>query len=206
MAQLVELDDWASGLSTKVRRWCRKAERLGIEVEWDDTGRLAPAFDALYRRSVSRWAEQQHEPVALAQWRARLRDPPRKFAQVAGHLGAACRIGVARRDGDDVAAIVVLRHGAHATYWRGAMDKALAARTGANELLHVEAMADAAAAGALRYHMGDSAPGSSLAEFKRGFGAREQHYDAYRLERVPITPVQEGARRTVKRALRFREA
>lgn len=205
MAQVVDLDGWEARCSSKVRRWCRKAERLGVEVEWDDGGRLVATFDVLYRRSVARWAEQQHEPVALARARAHLRDPPRKFEHVAAHLGAACRVGVASRDGEPAAAIIVLWRGLHTTYWRGAMDKALASRTGANELLHTQAMAHAEAAGARHYHMGDSAPGSSLAEFKRGFGAREEHYDAYRLERVPLTALRDGAAGIVKRALRFRE-
>ena len=191
--------------SSSVRRNARKAERGPITVEWDEGPRLVPVFDALYRTSVARWAEQQHEPRTLAQWRARRRDPPSKFQLVADRLGTACRIGVAWRSGVPAAAIIVLTHGEHSTYWRGAMDQALAARTGANELLHCTAIEDACRAGRRWYHMGDSAPGSSLAEFKRRLGAEEEHYTGYRLERWPLTAAEELLRTAVKRLLRFRD-
>ena len=197
---------WSHRFTGRVRGHCRRAERAGLEVESDAGGRLIPVFDRLYRLSVERWAEQQHEPLRLARWRARRRDPPQKFALVARHLGAACRVWVAWREGEAAAAIVVLRHGGHATYWRGAMDKALVGKTGANQLLHRLAIEDACATGAREYHLGDSSPGSGLAEFKRGFGAVERHYGAYRFERLPLTAVEHGARTAVKRVLRFRDA
>src|SRR5947209_2742628 len=79
MAQSVPLGDdfeavWSRAAAT-VRSHCRKAERRGVTVERDDTGRLISVFDMLYRKSVERWAQQQHEPLWLARWRARRRDP-----------------------------------------------------------------------------------------------------------------------------------
>jgi Acetyltransferase (GNAT) domain len=191
--------------SSSVRRNVRRAERGPMLVEWEEGTRLVPVFDALYRTSVSRWAERQREPNALAQWRAHRRDPRAKFEVVARNLGDACRIGVAWRSGEPAAAIVVLTHGAHSTYWRGAMDQELAARTGANELLHAMAIEAACDAGRRWYHLGDSGPSSSLAEFKRRLGAREEHYTGYRLERWPLSTVEERARRSAKRMLRFRD-
>jgi GNAT acetyltransferase-like protein len=196
---------WSSGFSSSVRRNTRKAERAEIAIDWESGAALVPVFDALYRASVDRWAERQHEPRALAQWRARRRDPRSKFDVVAERLGPACRIGVAWLAGAPAAAIVVLSHGDHSTYWRGAMDQALAARTGANELLHRTAIEEACEAGRRWYHMGDSAPSSSLAEFKRRFGAREEHYTGYRLERWPLSAAEDSVRRAVKRLLRFRD-
>jgi hypothetical protein len=175
-------------------------------VEDDATGRLIPVFDRLYRLSVDRWAAQQHEPLRLARWRAQRRDSSAKFATVARHLGAACRVWVAWRQGQAAAAIVVLRQGGQVTYWRGAMDREVIGKTGANQQLHRLAIEDACRTGAVRYHLGDSAPGSSLAEFKAGFGAVERHYCSYRLERLPLTAVERGARSAVKRVLRFRDA
>jgi len=203
----VPFDDvWSNHFTSRVRGHCRRAERADLDVEQDATGRLIGVFDRLYRLSVDRWAAQQHEPVRLARWRAARRDPSRKFALVARHLGAACRVWVAWRQGEPAAAIVVLRHGAQATYWRGAMDRELIGKTGANQLLHRLAIEDACRTGALAYHLGDSAPGSPLAEFKRGFGATERHYRAYRFERLPLTAVEDSARGAVKRVLRFRDA
>lgn len=210
MSQSVDLSGgfeevWSSGFNNNVRRNVRKAERGGIDVQWGEGARLVGVFDGLYRASVDRWAERQHEPRALAQWRARRRDPSSKFEAVAERLGPACRIGVAWRSGEPAAAIVVLSHGAHSTYWRGAMDQALAGRTGANELLHRMAIEEACEAGRRWYHMGDSAPSSSLAEFKRRLGAREEHYTGYRLERWPLSATEDAVRRVLKRALRFRD-
>jgi hypothetical protein len=211
MAQTLELgtpfdDVWSRRFTSRVRGGCRRAERADLEVEEDATGRLIGVFDRLYRLSVDRWAAQQHEPVRLARRRAARRDPSRKFELVARHLGDACRVWVAWRQGQPAAAIVVLRQGAQATYWRGAMDRELIGKTNANQLLHRLAIEDACRTGALQYHMGDSAPGSSLAAFKRGFGATERHYRAYRFERLPLTAVEHGARAAVKRVLRFRDA
>jgi Acetyltransferase (GNAT) domain len=195
---------WTSRFSRKVRSWYRKAERR-LTVEWDDTGRLVPVFDALYRRSVARWAQQQHEPLALARWRAERRDPRHKFEAVAERLGPACRIGVAWRDGEPAAAIIVLAHGQHETYWRGAMDRDVAAGTGANELLHGMAIEHACLSHRRFYHMGESAPNSSLARFKQGFGAEEAHAVGYRFERVPLTTAEDLLRRQMKQLLRFRD-
>ena len=57
-----------------------------------------------------------------------------------------------------------------------------------------------------RYHMGGSAPGSSLARFKRGFGALEQPHAGYRFERLPLTAMDAQLRRQLKRVLRFRDS
>ena len=209
MSQSLDLADGFSSVSSRfsssVRRNARKAERGPITVEWGEGARLVPVFDALYRTSVARWAERQHEPRVLAQWRARRRDPPSKFQLVAERLDTACRIGIAWRSGMPAAAIIVLAQGEHSTYWRGAMDQALAARTGANELLHCTAIENACQAGRRWYHLGDSAPESSLAEFKRRLGAVEEHYTGYRLERWPLTAAEELLRTSAKRLLRFRD-
>jgi hypothetical protein len=196
---------WSQAFSSNVRRACRHAEREGLAVEWDEAGGLVEVFDALYRLSIARWAAAQHEPERLAQLRGRLRDPRRKFELVARGLGPACRIWVARRSGEPVAAIIVLAHGEHSTYWRGAMNRELAAGSGANELLHRLAIEHACAGGGRWYHMGETAPGSSLARFKRGFGAVEVQHGGYHFERVPLTAADALARRQVKRVLRFQD-
>ena len=196
---------WMHRFSGSVRRKARRAARDGVTVECDATGTLVPVFDDLYRRSVARWAEQQHEPLPLARWRAQRRDPERKFREVARRFGPDCRIWLARREGRPAAAIIVLSHGEHAMYWRGAMDKEVAAGTYANELLHQLAIADACRTGRRAYSMGESAPGSSLASFKHGFGARDVVSHTYRMERLPLTAADAAARRGVKRLLGFRD-
>jgi len=210
MTQSVDLsggfdDVWNHGFASTVRSHCRKAERRGVTAERDDTGRLMEVFDALYRRSVVRWARQQHEPLWLAQWRARRRDPRCKFEIVAERLGPACRVWVAWRAGEPIAAIVVLTQGEHSTVWRGAMDREAAKGTGANELLHRLAIEEACQSGHRFFHLGESAPSSALARNKRGFGAKEAHYTGYRFERLPLTAADRFLRRQVKRVIGFRD-
>jgi hypothetical protein len=210
LIQVVDLrsgfsDLWEHAFASNVRRNCRRAAKTGLTVDCDDTGRLVPVFDRLYRLSVSRWAAHQREPAQLARWRAGRRDSPQKFRAVADRLGDACRVWVASRGGEPAAAIIVLTHGAAVTYWRGAMDRDVAAGTGANELLHRLAIERACAEGALTYDMGESAADSGLARFKRGFGAHDVHVRTYRFERLPVDAAREASRRAVKRAIGFRE-
>ncbi len=209
MSQTVDLSEgfgavW-NGFAESVRRHCRQAERRGVAVERDDTGRLMPVFDALYRKSVERWARQQNEPVWLARWRAARRDPSKKFQTVAERLGSDCRVWVGSCAGEPVAAMVVLAHGQHSTMWRAAMDKQAAKGTGASELLHRLAIEEACEAGHRFFHLGDSAPSSGLARNKRGFGAHETHYTAYQFERGPLIATHRFLRREVKRIIRFRD-
>jgi hypothetical protein len=196
---------WMERFTGKARRAVRKAERLGVTVEWDASGRLVPVFDELYRRSVQRWAEQQHEPVWLARARAHRNDPARKFASVAAALGSACRVWVASVDGQPAAAIITLHQGEHAVYWRGAMDKDVAGPARANDLLHRLAIEQAISDGARHYHWGDSAPGSGLAQFKESFGAARIPYEEYRLERLPLTRADAALRGAVKRILHHQD-
>ena len=103
------------------------------------------------------------------------------------------------------ARITVLAHGEHSTAWRGAMDKHVAAGSGANELLHRLAIEEACESGRRFFHMGESAPSSPLARNKRAFGAEEEHCTGYRFERLPLTAADQFLRRQVKRAIRFRD-
>jgi Acetyltransferase (GNAT) domain len=194
-----------NGFAESVRRHCRQAERRGIVAQRDDTGRLVPVFDALYRKSVERWARQQNEPLWLARWRAARRDPSKKFQTVAERLGSDCRVWVGSCAGEPVAAMVVLTHGENSTMWRAAMDKTAAKGTGANELLHRLAIEEACEAGHRFFHLGDSAPASGLARNKRGFGAQETDYTAYHFERGPLIAADRFVRREVKRVIGFRD-
>jgi hypothetical protein len=196
---------WTKRFSSNTRRKMRKAERSGLVVECDTSGRLVPVFYDLLQRSFDRWARQQREPRALARWRGRRRDPLHKFQTIAQMLGDACHIWVACLDRQPAAAILVLQ-GANAHYTRGAMNKELAGPTFANYLLHRLAIKDACRAGCRYYHMGESGSSASLAHFKTRFGARAYPYAEYRLERLPITSVDAQLRRLVKRLIGFKDA
>lgn len=196
---------WQQRFKAATRSQVRRAERMGVVVETDTTGRLVPELHALLRTSVDRWARRQHEPARLAQLRFARRDPPDKLQRIAAHLGEACRVSVARFDGRPVAAILVLQ-GRNAHYTRGAMDEALAVHTQANRLLHSVAIAAACRAGCGVYHMGESGRSAGLAQFKSRFGAVPHPYHEYVIERVPLTRMDRLARTGVKRVLGFRDA
>jgi len=209
MTQTVFLDGgfdevWRERFRSDTRNRIRRAERAGVLVEWDDTGRLVPVFHQLYGESVDRWARRDRLPVPLARRLAARREPHRKLRTVAEMLGSRCRIYAAYHEGRPVAAIVVLFGATTAMYWRGAMLEKLAGPVYANYLLHKTAIADAIEAGCAAYNMGDSARVSSLELFKSRFGAVSQDYACYRIERVPITPLVQRARGGVRRILALR--
>lgn len=196
---------WSTGFRGSVRRAVRKAERSNLRVEVDTSGALIRDFDRLYRLSVERWAQAQHEPRLLAHWRSGRANPLRKFQAVADRFGERCAVWLAYVGSSPAAGLIVLRHGRHAKYWRGAMDADLAAPVRANDLLHKLAIEAACVDGCLDYHMGDSRPGSGLARFKAGFGAREYTGSAFRVERLPLAAAEARLRGAVKTALRFRD-
>lgn len=195
---------WQKRINSGTRRKVRKAERVGVEVEGDTTGRLLGVFYKLFLLSVERWAEQQHEPVWLAHWRAQQRDPLRKLEYLARHLGSQFKVWVAWHDGHAVAASVVLL-GTNADYALGAMDKERAGPVYANYLLHQRAIKDACRLGCHHYHMGESGESEGIAHFKERFGARAYPYSEYRLERLPLSRIDRGLRGIVKRAIGFQD-
>ena len=162
---------WSHRFRGTARTAVRKAERSGVEVEVDRSGQALQVFFELYEKSIRRWAAMQHEPVALTRWRTMRATPPRMLAAVAEHFGQGCEIWVARVQGMPIAAIVVLRSGSNAKYWRGAMDKELATPVRANEYLHSLAIEQACRDGCRWYEMGQTRPSSPLAAFKEKLGA-----------------------------------
>lgn len=197
---------WDHAFHRRARRGVHRAQRSPIEVEADRTGRLVPAFEQLHEAAIPRWARQQHEPLPLARARHRHAEPPRALQAVARRFGAACTIWLASVHGEPAAAIVVLRRGAHAKYWRGAMNRDLAHPVRANHLLQSLAIEDACASGCRMYDMGDSRPGSPLATYKESFGAQPVDTLACTRERLPVTPAADALRAAAKRVLRFRDA
>ena len=195
---------WRQRFSSATRTKIRKAERSGLVVECDTTGRLVPVFFDLLQQSIARWAQQQHEPLGLARWRAERRDPLRKFQHIARQLGALCRVWVAWANREPAAAIIVLQD-QNAHYTRGAMNKTLATSTRANDLLQRLAIEDACRAGCRYYHMGESGSSTALASFKSRFGAEAYGYAEYRVERWPLTRFDRRLRGLVKRLIGFRD-
>ncbi len=196
---------WQDRFRGTARTAVRKAERSGLEVEVDRSGRLLPEFMALYELSIQRWATTQHEPVWLTRWRTTRLTQPKILASVARHFGTDCAVWVARSKGEPLAAIIVLSSGAYAKYWRGAMNKQLAGPVRANELLHRLAIEQACQHGHSYYDMGTARPSSPLAAFKEKLGAVPHVLYALRAERLPVDAVRGVSRDLVKKMIRFRD-
>jgi hypothetical protein len=196
---------WEGRLTSKARGGIRRARRLGVEVECDATGAQLPVFYGLLLQSFSRWAVRQHEPLWMARMRGRRRDPLRKFEVIADRIGNDFRLYIARHEGRPAAALLLLI-GTNAHWTRGAMDTSVVGSTKANELLMWSAIEDACREGCSAFHMGETAPGSSLATYKEKFGAVPVTYAEYVLERLPITRMEAALRGVVKRVIGFHDA
>src|SRR3546814_638002 len=161
-------------------------------------------FSSDLEQSFDRWAAQQGEPPMLARLRGARRDPLEKFLAIGRAIGPQLGIYLARQGSRPVAAIMVL-YGRNAHYTRGAMNKTLAAPTAANYLLHAAAIEEACRRGCDAYHMGETGRSKSLADFKEKFGAVGLDYHEFRHERLPVTRIDAGLRRTAKRLLGMRD-
>ncbi|MGH3788036.1 MAG: GNAT family N-acetyltransferase [Pseudonocardiaceae bacterium] len=192
---------WSERFTSKVRSNARKAERRGVAVESDNTGRLVPVFDVLYRSSVDRWAQERGHPSSLMRWRAQRIEPQSKFATVARRMGERCTVWIAWRGGEPLAGIFVLTRGPRVTYWRGAMDKERARGTGANELLHRYAIESACADERQSYDFGLYQT-EELKRFKSTFGAQEVPVHAYFFERFPTAAAEAKCYNAAKHAVR----
>ncbi len=173
---------WSKRFSSGTRNKLRKAEKVGVEIEWDTTGKLLRPHYDLYMRWTRRRAREHAIPVSLALRLARRREPVGRFEAVARQFGDRCRVGVAWVGNEAAASTIILRNGVHAHYWRSASDRDRAARTYANYLLLARALEDAAAFGCEHFHMGESGDVESLMQFKDHFGAERRCYDEYRFE------------------------
>ncbi|HEX9013960.1 MAG TPA: GNAT family N-acetyltransferase [Anaerolineaceae bacterium] len=195
---------WEKRFASYTRTKVRKAEKSGLMIESDTTGRLIPAFYHLLNQSVNRWAGKQNEPVSLARWRANRRDPLSKLELIAERMGDRCVVWMAWSQGQPAAAIIVLK-GKNAHSIRGAMNKELAGPTEANTLIQSMAIEDACNSGCRFYHMGETGGNPSLAHFKERFGAEPYAYAEYVIERLPVTAADRWLRTFVKRLIGFKD-
>ena len=197
-------DDVWKRFSKTARRAVRKAEVAGLDVEQGHSERLAREYYGLHRLSVERWAQQQHEPLALARLRAERRDGLAKWITIGRVLGPACQFFVARHEGRPVGAMVLL-HGPNGHETRSAFDHVNAGTTSPVYLLTWLAIQEAVASGADWYHLGETGTSARLADFKERFAAVGYDYADYRLERFPVTRTDALVRGMVKRIIRFKD-
>jgi Acetyltransferase (GNAT) domain len=199
-------DVWSRKFRKGVRRAVRKAERSGLDIEVDRSGKLLDTFYQLYQKSIVRWAAMQHAPLWLTRARLASTTNPARLRHVALTFGRDCSIWIARHDGEAVAALIVLSAGRYAKAWLAAMDKTLAAPLGGvNQLLDWLAVQDAVHHGYLRYDLGYATPGTSLGGYKERLGADLVFHTELRSERLPLQTAQRLPREVVKRVIGFRD-
>ena len=187
---------WQHKFRGTARTAVRKAERSGLDVEVDRSGRLVGVVHELYERSVRARAARQGEPAWLT--RARMsRIAPTSLPQmklVAEHFGKDCATWVARSKGEPVAALIVLRFGMFMHFWRVAEDGELAHPVRATELLHRLNIEEACRDGYRFYNMGGAPEESSLARYKEKLGASLYFTHELSLTRPPLRAARTARR------------
>jgi hypothetical protein len=192
------------GFSRSARYNVRKAERAGVEVERDTSGRLIPVFYSLYLAWLDRWIPRCGLPPAIARYSALRQEPRLKFQTVATMIGEECRVFVAWHRGRPVASCITLVHGQHAIGWRSYSIKELAAPVCANNLVQARALADACEAGCRFFDLGQSGDVASLHSYKSSLGSTPRRVVDLRIERPPVTymrGLRDSAQRIVVGAL-----
>jgi hypothetical protein len=207
-AHVIDLSGGADSVMRRMRSSARQgvrvAERSGVRVEVDRSAELLEQYYQLYLLSVDRWSNRQHEPRALAHWRARRRDPLNKLRTISESMGKAFVITMAYVENQPAyGSITLLGRTAH--YTRGAMDTTRVGTTRAGDLAQWTTLQLACDEGCTAFHMGESGESTSLARYKEKFGAEPVDYAEIKLERLPYTRVDEATRSVVKKALRFRD-
>ncbi len=190
------------GFSRSARYNVRKAERAGVEVECDTTGRLIPVFYSLYLSWVERWLPRSGMPGSLARYSALRQEPRGKFEAVAAEMGSKCRVFVAWHEGRPVASCITLVHGQHAIGWRSYSIKELAGPVCANNLVQARALADAAAAGCRYFDLGQSGETASQLSYKRSLGATAREVVDLRIEKPSVSLVRRTQSATQQWAVR----
>lgn len=196
---------WENRFRSNVRTGVRKAERSGIDVEIDRSGRYFGVYYDFYIQSVERWSGTMHVPLWFAKWHVTRATPRSTLDIVAERFGENCTTWVARSKGEPVAAIIVLQAGPYAMYWKGAMDKALASPLRANHLLHKLAIEQACRDGCQFYDMGRADPGGSLAGFKEKLGATLHSTHLVQAERLPVQKTMDFSKNSARKAIAFRK-
>ena len=191
---------WRRKFKNGVRGAVRKAERSGLDVEVDRSGRLLEVFYGLYEKSMQRWSTMMHEPSWYTRWHVSRATPLSMLKAVAQHFGQDCTTWVARSAGVPAAALIVLQAGSRVYSWRGAMDKELAGPTRASQLLQKLAIEEACNSGCGFYDMGIAVPGTSLAEAKERFGATVSYTHYLQAQRLPVQRTIEAPKNFAKKA------
>ncbi|WP_042432225.1 GNAT family N-acetyltransferase [Streptacidiphilus anmyonensis] len=185
---------WSHRFHASTRKNVHKAERAGLTVEHDASERSVAAFYDLYLQWSAERAEKSGLPWSLAAALARRREPLPMFQALAGSLDGACRIWLARYEGEPVAGLVTFVYRNHAVSFRSYAVKRFASLR-ASLLLQRVAIEDACEQGCRSYSMGMSGGVAGLESYKEAMGAVPRTVLDCRVERLPLTRIEELRRR-----------
>jgi O-antigen/teichoic acid export membrane protein len=185
-------DFWRGSVKAKkqgsIRNARRHLDRAGIVITSGNSPELVDAFYQVYLRWIEWRARQRKEPLALARWHGQRAEPLAKFENVASRLAPGCRIWVAWRGEDPIAANMSLFAGDAAVGWRAFTDRSMPARFRLAEVLAVEVLRYACESGCRYVDMGESVGSSNLAGVKARLGGQEHSCDEYCFEHLPLSP------------------
>ncbi|WP_042365641.1 GNAT family N-acetyltransferase [Streptacidiphilus neutrinimicus] len=176
---------WGERFHASTRKNVRKAERSGVTIERDLTGLRVPDFYDVYMRWSAERAQKSGVPWPLAAALARHREPLPMFEALAKSLEGACRMWLARYDGEPVAGLMTFVYRDHAVSFRSYSVKKFASLR-AGLLLQRTAIEDACDHGCRFYSMGMSGGVAALEAYKEAMGAVPRTVLECRMERLPL--------------------
>jgi len=182
-----------------IRAGLRRADETGVTIQCGHTPELVSQFYEIYLKWAANRADAREIPTWLTQFRVRHAEPRKMFEIVASELGDRCQIRVASLQGQVVAATVTLLGDSVAIYWRGYHDRKMAQTYHLTEMLQHAAIEEACARGCNDYEMGESGGVASLERFKQKLGGQPRPMAEYRLERLPLSKLQDSTASALKR-------
>ena len=138
-----------------------QAKKHGITVRLAKTEQDIHTYYALYKDTLRRWGDG-----ALFEY------PESLFFTIFAHAGDGIKIWLAEKEAVIVAGVIIFYWNRIATYWHGASHQDYF-QCYPNNMLHMEIIRDAAAAGFHYYDFGPSGGQEGVARFKKSFGAVE---------------------------------
>jgi hypothetical protein len=148
----------------------KAAERLGVKVELASSADDIADYFQIYQHTLKRWGR-----IARGFYPAQL------FINLfrLPAYGEAVKLWLARYDGRIIAGIWVFYHNDHAVYWHGASDTPYLPYHGTH-LLVTAAIKDSCRNALRWFDFNPSGGLKGVEHFKRGFGAEQRNFFAYR--------------------------
>lgn len=143
-------------IGDKARNQVRKAQKIGLTLRW---GRdQSDALYAIYAKNMARLGTPVHSP--------------RFIREILGNLGECVDVLTVRYDGQEIGAMLVIKHG---DTWTDPMASCLTEfnKFNPNMLMYWEALRAACDAGAKSFDFGRSFKDSGTFRFKKQWGASE---------------------------------